>query len=118
MTRPRPTDAALNGLETLAETRLTLVQAARYARETRDFSAAKELAERAEALKGEIAKVRKTLHQDWTSMAEKTRIRIIESTTRLSRDLQRSEKAKSITERAFQIVLAASKFFVLTRRLL
>jgi regulator of replication initiation timing len=90
--------------ESLAESRVSVLYLARRAQETKDTALAKELTEKGQSLKIEIARIRRTLTADWTKEAAAL--------------LKRSKTAQSeLAELAANMEKSARKTKVLARAL-
>jgi len=94
--------------ESLAESRMSLLRLARIAREGKNTSLARELTAKAEALKFEIARLRRQNHAQWDADARRVRSRLNALDARLEEALHRASKPEELSRKGIGILKIAN----------
>lgn len=90
-------------LETLAESRISILYFARQAKEAKNNVLAKELTAQGQALRSEIARLRRSAIADWAENAKTlvARAAVVQSRlTRLVQDAEKASKKSAVLTRA------------------
>ena len=101
---------AQNALEALADLRLSLVAAARAAREAENAPLAKELTARAEAVKETLSGLRRQGHAAWTVDARRLQTRLAARATDLKGIAAAPAAATTAARRAARFLGNAARF--------
>lgn len=101
---------AVTALEALADLRLSLVAAARAAREAKNAPLAKELTARAEAVKETLARLRRQAHATWTVDARRLQTRVAALSAELNRIAAAPAATQTSARRAARFLANAERF--------
>lgn len=105
-------------LESLAETRVSVLYLARRAQETKDAALANELTEKGQSLKIEIARIRRTRTVEWTKEASVLLKRSRRAQTELAELTANMEKSARKTKGVTRALTAVSNILALAKKVL
>ncbi len=105
-------------LESLAETRVSVLYLARRAQETKDTALAKELTEKGQSLKIEIARIRRTRTVEWTKESTVLLKRSKTAQSELARLAATAEKSAKKTKAFARALTAVSNILALAKKVL
>ncbi len=95
-------------LESLSASRMSLLHLARVAREGKNLPLARDLAEKAGALKTDIARLRRQSHGQWAAEARQVRVRLNILAARLEKISRRAGRPGDLSRKGVGILKAAN----------
>ncbi|MBK8870675.1 MAG: hypothetical protein IPN19_06415 [Elusimicrobia bacterium] len=104
--------------ESLSESRISVLYLARRAKETKDMALAKELTEKGQSLKIEMARIRRTLTVEWTKEAAALLKRSKTAQSELAKHVADAEKSARKTKALARALTAVSKVLALAKKVL
>lgn len=105
-------------LESLTESRISVLYLARRAKEINDMALAKELSEKGQLLKIEIARIRRTRTVEWTKESTVLLKRSKTAQSELARLAATAEKSAKKTKAFARALTAVSNILVIAKKVL